>query len=97
LAARPSARPRQLLNLPNGFEPAVSTRELPADTAHCTLAFTGSLSLMEDAGTLLAAVARVLAADPVAREQLRVELAGPYDLDLESRAAGLSLGGVVRF
>jgi len=97
LAARPSARPRQLLHLPNGFEPAGIPREGPADTEHCTLAFTGSLSLMEDAGTLLAAVAHVLAADPAARAQLRIELAGPYDLDLESRAAGLGLGGVVRF
>ena len=97
LSARPAARPRRLLHLPNGFEPAASAPAGPADTQHCTLAFTGSLSLMEDAGTLLAAVARVLAADPAARTQLRVELAGPYDLDLESRAAALGLGGVVRF
>jgi len=96
LAARPATRPRRLLHLPNGFEPAASSPPA-AGTAHYTLAFTGTLSLMEDAGTLLDALARVLAAEPAARAQLRVELAGPYDLDWETRAAALGLSDVVRF
>ncbi len=97
LAALSCARPRRLLHLPNGFEPAPAATEAAAGSAQFKLAFTGTLSLMEDAGTLLAALARVLEADPAAREQLRVDLAGPYDRDWESRAAARGLGGVVRF
>ena len=97
LAARTDGRPRRLLHLPNGFEPLAATAPAPADASHFTLVFTGTLSLMEDARTLLDAVARVLSADAGARAQLRVELAGPYDRDWEARAAALGLGTVVRF
>lgn len=61
------------------------------------LAFTGTLSLMEDAGTLFEAVHEVLARHPEARRTLRVDLAGPYDVDEEDRAVALGLTGIVRF
>jgi len=96
LAARAAGRPRRLLELPNGFEPApASAPEL--DAAHFTLAFTGTLSLMEDTGTLLEAVERVVRADPAAARDLRVELAGPFDRDWEARARARGLDGIVRF
>jgi hypothetical protein len=61
------------------------------------VAFTGTLSLMEDAATLLDAVHEVLARHPEARRTLRVDLAGPYDLEYEDRAIALGLSGIVRF
>lgn len=97
LEARASGRPRRVRHLPNGFEPAPPSREASADPAHFRLVFTGTLSLMEDAGTLLAALVRVLAADTAARSQLRVELVGPYDADWQHRAQALGLGEVVAF
>jgi glycosyltransferase involved in cell wall biosynthesis len=96
LAARSSGRPRRLLELPNGFEPAPAAAAEP-DRAHFRLVFTGTLSLMEDAGTLLEAVARVVDDDPAAGRELRVDLAGPYDRDWEARARARGLGEVVRF
>ena len=97
LAARASARPRRLLHLPNGFEPVVAAAGTAVDRSTFTLAFTGTLSLMEDAGTLFDAIARVLAADPAAHEQLRVKLAGPYELDWEEYAVALQLHHMVEF
>lgn len=88
---------RRAEHLPNGFEPAADAAPAPADPDHFRLAFTGTLSLMEDAGTLLEAVHDVLAAHPEARRRLRVDLAGPYDLDYEDRALALGLKGIVRF
>jgi len=97
LRGRASAAPRRLLHLPNGFEPGAPADAPPATPGRFRLVFTGTLSLMEDAGTLLQAVARVLATDPAARDALRVEFAGPYDRDWEARAASLGLADVVRF
>lgn len=91
------ARVRRALHLPNGFEPFPASMPVSVDPAHFRLAFTGTLSLMEDAGTLLDAVRAVLQRCPEAREQLRVDLAGPYDTDYESRAASLGLAGLVEF
>jgi glycosyltransferase involved in cell wall biosynthesis len=96
LAARVSGRPRHVLHLPNGFEPAPAAAP-PSDAAHFRIAFTGTLSLMDDMGTLLEALERVLARDPEARGVLRVELAGPYDSDWEERARARGLGEIVRF
>jgi glycosyltransferase involved in cell wall biosynthesis len=91
------ARPKKLLHLPNGFEPAPAAANAHVDRGRFTLAFTGTLSLMEDAGTLLEALARVRAADATTGDVLRVELAGPYDVDWESRAASLGVSDMVRF
>jgi glycosyltransferase involved in cell wall biosynthesis len=96
LAARSAGRPRRLLELPNGFEPAPRLAVSP-DAAHFRLAFTGTLSLMEETGTLLEAVERVARADPSAPRELRVDLVGPYDRDWEERARARGLGELVRF
>jgi len=95
LAARADA-PRAVLHLPNGFEPAppVAAAAEPADFR---VVFTGSLSLMDELGTLIDAVAALLARDPGARAVLRVELLGPYDREWEARARARGLDGVVRF
>ncbi|MEQ1834283.1 MAG: hypothetical protein ABL977_14640, partial [Candidatus Eisenbacteria bacterium] len=54
LAARTVARPARLLHLPNGFEPgAAAVRAVANEPGVFRMVFTGSLSLMEDAGTLL--------------------------------------------
>lgn len=88
---------RRAEHLPNGFEPAPAGTPAPPVSDHFRLAFTGTLSLMEDAGTLLAAVAELLGRRDGARAHLRVDLAGPYDVDYESRARALGLADVVRF
>lgn len=92
-----SGAARRAEHLPNGFEPDVPGAAPPADPDHFRLAFTGTLSLMEDAGTLLEAVHDVLARHGEARRRLRVDLAGPYDVDYEDRALALGLKGIVRF
>ncbi|MEO5987402.1 MAG: glycosyltransferase, partial [Candidatus Eisenbacteria bacterium] len=97
LGRRSGARVLRAAHLPNGFEPFPVSGITSVDTTRFRLAFTGTLSLMEDAGTLLKAIQLVLERRPEAREQLRVDLAGPYDTDYESRAASLGLGGVVEF
>lgn len=98
LASRTSARPARLLHLPNGFEP-MSAEGAPSlrDPNAFRIAFTGQLSLMEDAGTLLAAVHQMLQREPAARGQLRVDLAGPYDDIWAARTSALGLSDVVRF
>ena len=88
---------RRAEHLPNGFEPDPPAAPAGADPDHFRLAFTGTLSLMEDAGTLLEAVHDVLARHGEARRRLRADLAGPYDLDYEDRALALGLKGIVRF
>ena len=96
LAARADARPRAVLHLPNGFEPSPPV----AAAAHpdeFRVVFTGSLSLMDELGTLIDAVAALLARDPGARAVLRVELLGPYVREWEARARARGLAGVVRF
>ena len=97
LAARASARPRRLLHLPNGFEPRAGDAPAAGEPARFTLVFTGTLSLMEDTGTLLDALERVLSSDAGARDVLRVDLVGPYDQDWEARATARGLSGIVRF
>lgn len=91
------ARAKRAVHLPNGFEPLGAAAHGPVDAGHFRLAFTGTLSLMEDALTLLEAVHELLASLPEARGRLRVDLAGPYDLDYEDRAIALGLEGIVRF
>lgn len=88
---------RRAEHLPNGFEPMAGAAGPPADPDHFRVAFTGTLSLMEDAGTALEAVHDVLAKHGEARRRLRADLAGPYDLDYEDRALALGLKGIVRF
>lgn len=100
LAARADA-PRALRFLPNGFEPMEPAGTAPPATGErvgrfCVV-FTGTLSLMEDTGTLLEAVHEVVAGDPEARGSLRVELAGPHDDEWPRRAAALGLADVVHF
>jgi len=97
LGFTPGTRARAAEHLPNGFEPAPPGDAPVPDPDHFKLAFTGTLNLMEDAGTLLEAVAEVLGRHPEARRRLRVDLAGPYDLDYEDRALALGLKGIVRF
>ncbi len=96
LLARTTGRPRRVLHLPNGFEPAPAAAS-HADAAHFVVAFTGTLSLMDDMGTLLEALTRLFARDPEARAVVRVEIAGPYDSDWEERARARGLAEVVRF
>jgi glycosyltransferase involved in cell wall biosynthesis len=96
LAARAHARPRAVLHLPNGFEPAPPVALAP-DPDHFRVVFTGTLSLMDEMGTLIDAVAALLARDPGARAVLRVELLGPYDRDWQARAHASGLDGVMRF
>ncbi|MFN8586417.1 MAG: glycosyltransferase [Candidatus Eisenbacteria bacterium] len=92
-------RLRALEWLPNGFEPAagVAATVTADDAAKFRLVFTGTLSLMPDALTLLEALRAFLARVPDARAALDVVLAGPYDTTYEARATALGLGGVVRF
>jgi len=92
-----SGAARRAEHLPNGFEPDPPAAPAEADPDHFRLAFTGTLSLMEDAGTLLEAVHDVLARRPEARRRLRADLAGPFDLDYEDRALALGLKGIARF
>lgn len=94
LAQRPDA-PRRLQFLPNGFEPAPEADAPAAHPAHFTIAFTGQLSLMEDAGTLLEALRELFARDPRARDEVHVELAGPYDDTWAQRVSALGLTGIV--
>lgn len=87
---------RRLEMLPNGFEPV--REEAPeTDPDHLRLVFTGTLSLMEDASTLLDALHELGISKPETRRALRVDLVGPYDADHEDRAAALGLTGMVRF
>jgi glycosyltransferase involved in cell wall biosynthesis len=97
VGAASGGRARRAEHLPNGFEPAPHDRPAEADPDHFRIAFTGTLSLMEEAGTLLEAVHELLARRPEARRRLRVDLAGPYDEDYEDRALALGLKGIVRF
>ena len=102
LAARADARPRAVLHLPNGFEPAAPHPASPGPRAadgrdQFRVVFTGSLSLMDDLATLIDAVAVLLERDPGARALLRVELLGPYDREWEERASARGLDGVVHF
>ncbi len=97
LGGAPGPRVRRAEHLPNGFEPAPAAAAAAPDPDHFRLAFTGTLNLMEDAGTLLEAVHEMLARVPEARRRLRVDLAGPYDLDYEDRSVALGLRGIVRF
>lgn len=88
---------RRAEHLPNGFEPDPPATPVAPDPDHFRIAFTGTLSLMDDAGTLLEAVHDVLARNGEARRRLRADLAGPYDLDYEDRALALGLTGIARF
>lgn len=96
LESRTSARPRRALHLPNGFEPVSGAQDPPVTDARFTAVFTGTLSGMADAGTLLEAVARVLHEQPRLRPSLNVVLAGPHDDEWPRRAQALGLADVVR-
>ena len=100
LGRESGARARRAEHLPNGYagdvaETAAGGGDFAA--AHFRVCFTGTLALMDDVGTLLEAVHEVLAKRPEARRLLRVDLAGPYDVDHEDRAIALGLTGIVRF
>lgn len=97
LVARVEGRPRQVLHLPNGFEPVPEAASAPSPSTHFTVAFTGTLSGMRDAGTLLDAVDRLVRETPAARGLLRVVLAGPLDDEWPKRAHALGLDDVVHW
>ncbi len=88
---------RRVEHLPNGFEPAEAGASAAPEPGRFRLAFTGTLSMMDDTVTLLEAIARLVSRVPDAGATLRVDLAGPYDLDYETRARDLGLAGIVRF
>ncbi len=88
--------PRRIVHVPNGFEPRGASEPV-LDPDHMHLVFTGTLSMMEDASTLLDALHELGIAKPEARRRMRVDLVGPYDADHEDRALSLGLAGVVRF
>ncbi len=97
LAARADA-PRRLAFLPNGFEPVgTPAPSASRDRTRFRIVFTGSLSLMEDVGTLLEAVRTLVAEDPAARRELVVDLAGPYDDEWPGRAATLGIADLVHW
>jgi glycosyltransferase involved in cell wall biosynthesis len=96
LLARAGPRPRHVLHLANGFEPAPPVAVTP-DPDHFRMVFTGSLSNMDEPATLIDAVASLLERDPGARAVLRVDLYGPYDHEWQTRAQARGLDGVVRF
>jgi len=102
ITARPGGRPRKLLHLPNGFEPAPAFTPSggtppAADREHYHVVYTGTLSLADEVGTLLDAVSRLLERDDGARDVLRVDLVGPYDEDWLARSLARGLDGVVTF
>lgn len=98
LGSDSGASPRQAVHLPNGFEPFAAAAEDPSlDAAHFRLAFTGTLSMMEDAVTLVEAVRRLLERRPEMREDLRIDLAGPYDTDYEQYASTNLPPGIIEF
>jgi len=96
LSARTEQRPRAVLHVPNGFEPAPASA-VPPDPDHFRIVFTGSLTLMDDVATLIEALSHLLAREPGARAVLSVQLYGPYDRDWEARARSRGLDGVLRF
>jgi glycosyltransferase involved in cell wall biosynthesis len=96
LAAREDARARTVLHLPNGFEPSPRVPHTEVSDRF-RVVFTGSLSLMDELGTLIDAVAALVERDPGARALLDVELFGPYDREWEARARARGLDGVLRF
>jgi glycosyltransferase involved in cell wall biosynthesis len=95
--ARSGARPRAVVHLPNGFEPAPAPETLATRADRFTLAFTGTLSQMPETETLLEALHALFARHPEARRRVRARLAGPYDTDLADRAVALGLTGIVEF
>ncbi len=97
LGAGSGAIARKSGHLPNGFEPSPAAPDESSDPDHFRIAYTGTLSLMEDAATLLEAVHDLLARRPEARRRIRLDLAGPYDLEYEDRATALGLTGIARF
>jgi glycosyltransferase involved in cell wall biosynthesis len=108
LGRESGARVQRAEHLPNGYEPEpvpapdadplpAAPGVSPATPEPFRIVFTGTLALMEDLNTLLEAVHEVLARLPEARRRLRVDLAGPYDMDLADRAEALGLTGIVRF
>jgi glycosyltransferase involved in cell wall biosynthesis len=98
-----AARPRNVVHLPNGYEPeavapaASAPGHTPRDLQHFTMAFSGTLSLMPDVEVLFEALHQLLARRPEARRRIRVRLAGPFDTDYEDRAVALGLKGIVEF
>ncbi len=98
--ASSGVKARRVEHLPNGYEP-VADAPAPGATGasppHFRLCFTGTLSLMEDAVTLLEALREWFARSPEARGRVRVTLAGPYDTGYEDRARALGLADVVDF
>jgi len=91
--------PARVVHLPNGYVPAPAG-EVPAPPgprATFELVWTGTLSQMPDAGTLLDALHDVLARHSEARRRLRVRLLGPFDTGYQDRAVALGLTGIVEF
>ena len=98
LESRDRLRLARLEHLPNGFEPeTVAATTDPTAGEAFTLAFTGTLSQMPDAGVFLEALHDLLARRPEARRRVRARLAGPFDADVADRAIALGLTGIVEF
>ncbi|MEY4374717.1 MAG: hypothetical protein RL760_884 [Candidatus Eisenbacteria bacterium] len=100
LAVLPATEPREQFTLQRGavtgFEPASDDAVDAPREARFTVAFTGTLSGMRDAGTLLEAVAGLVREAPEARERMRVVLAGPHDDEWPNLARSLGITDVVQ-
>jgi len=89
---------QQVEYLPNGFEPAAGTvRAADPPDGTFALVFTGTLAKMPGTAVFLDALAAWLAARPDARARVRAVLAGPHEIEDETRAHALGLADVVAF
>jgi len=103
---RATPRPRRVVHLPNGFEPAAATSapesapsaEPPAASSFFRIVYTGTLARVPDVDTFLDALHEMLARRPEARRRVRVVLAGPFETGYRDRAIALGLTpGIVSF
>lgn len=90
--------PRNLVVLPNGYEPEPPRPAAAAPSSDVfRLVYTGTLSQMPDTETFLEALHELFARRPEARRRIRARLMGPFDSGYQDRAVALGLTGIVEF